>query len=82
MGRPSIAEKIGGTAETLRKWVRRAERDSGRRPGLTSRDRQKVKEPERVVREPSSTRAEGSTESTQSARYCRFAPSTYSERKL
>ncbi len=27
----SISEKIGCTAETLRKWVRRAERDQGRR---------------------------------------------------
>ena len=30
----SIAEKIGCAAETLRSWVRQAERDGGRRPGL------------------------------------------------
>ena len=36
----SIAEKIGCTAETLRKWVRRAERDRGERPGLTSAERE------------------------------------------
>ncbi len=30
----SIAQKIGCTAETLRKWVRRAERDQGLRAGL------------------------------------------------
>jgi len=30
----SIAEKIGCTGETLRLWVRQAERDAGRRPGL------------------------------------------------
>jgi transposase-like protein len=32
----SIAEKIGCSAETLRNWVRQAERDQGRRPGLTT----------------------------------------------
>jgi len=31
-GERSIAEKIGCTAETLRKWVRQAERDAGTRP--------------------------------------------------
>lgn len=31
----SVAGKIGCKAETLRTWVRRAERDSGLRPGLT-----------------------------------------------
>ena len=32
----SIAEKIGCAAETLRSWVRQAERDAGQRPGLTT----------------------------------------------
>jgi transposase len=32
----SIAEKIGCRAETLRKWVRQAERDQGQRAGLTT----------------------------------------------
>jgi transposase len=47
----SIAGKIGCTAETLRKWVRRAERDSGLRAGLTSSDRARLKALERENRE-------------------------------
>ena len=39
----SIAEKIGCTSETLRKWVRQAERDQGRRPELTSAERERLK---------------------------------------
>jgi transposase len=45
----SIAEKIGCTAETLRHWVRQAERDQGRRPGLTTDERQRLKQLEREV---------------------------------
>ena len=47
----SIAQKIGCTAETLRKWVRRAERDQGIRAGLTSDDRARLKALERENRE-------------------------------
>ncbi len=47
----SIAAKIGCTAETLRKWVRQAERDTGRRPGLSTDEKQRVKDLEREVRE-------------------------------
>ena len=47
----SIAEKIGCTAETLRKWVRSVERDQGRRAGLTSDERARLKELERENRE-------------------------------
>jgi transposase len=43
----SIAEKIGCSAETLRHWVRQAERDQGRRPGLTTDERQRLKQLER-----------------------------------
>jgi transposase len=47
----SIAAKIGCTPETLRQWVRQAERDSGHRPGLTTEERQRLKDLEREVRE-------------------------------
>jgi len=47
----SIAAKVGCTAETLRKWVRQAERDQGRREGLTSMDRERLKALERENRE-------------------------------
>ena len=47
----SIAEKIGCTSETLRKWVRRAERDEGRRPGLTTDERERLRTLERENRE-------------------------------
>jgi transposase-like protein len=32
----SVAEKIGATADTVRRWVRQAERDAGKRDGLTT----------------------------------------------
>ena len=47
----SIAEKLGCTPETLRKWVRQAERDTGRRAGLTTDERERLKELEREIRE-------------------------------
>ena len=47
----SIATMIGCTAETLRKWVRRAEIDTGRRDGVTSDERNRIKELERENRE-------------------------------
>jgi transposase len=47
----SIAAKIGCTAEMLRKWVRRAERDSGQWAGLTSTERERLKALERENRE-------------------------------
>ena len=47
----SIAGKIGCTAETLRRWVRRAERDQGLREGLSTAEQDRVKALEREVRE-------------------------------
>ena len=47
----SIAAKIGCKAETLRRWVRQAERDQGLRDGPTTAEQQRVKELEREVRE-------------------------------
>ena len=47
----SIAGKMGCSAETLRKWVRRAERDQGLREGLTTSDRERLKVLERENRE-------------------------------
>ncbi|MES9849047.1 MAG: IS3 family transposase [Candidatus Thiodiazotropha sp.] len=47
----SIAGKVGCTAETLRKWVKQADIDQGMRAGLSSSDRQRLKELERENRE-------------------------------
>ena len=47
----SIAAKMGCTPETLRKWVRQAERDSGKRDGVTTSERARLKDLEREVRE-------------------------------
>jgi transposase len=47
----SIAAKIGCTSETLRKWVRQAERDRGVRAGPTTDERERIKALEREVRE-------------------------------
>ncbi len=43
----SVAEKLGCTVEALRRWVRQAERDRGERPGLTTDERQRLKQLER-----------------------------------
>lgn len=47
----SVAAKVGCTDETLRTWVRRAEVDGGRRPGIVSGERERLRELEREVRE-------------------------------
>src|SRR6266511_574172 len=45
----SVAEKLGCTVEALRRWVRQAERNAGRRPGPTTGERQRLKQLEREV---------------------------------
>ena len=47
----SIAAKIGCTGETLRRWVRQHERDTGQREGITTAEAKRIKELEREVRE-------------------------------
>ena len=47
----SIAGKLGMTPETLRIWIRRAEVDGGHRPGLTTEERERIKQLERENRE-------------------------------
>ena len=46
-----IAHKFGVSSETLRKWVRRTETDEGLRPGLTTEERERLKQLERENRE-------------------------------
>jgi transposase len=43
----SVGEKLGIATEVLRRWVRQAERDSGQLPGLTTDERQRLKQLER-----------------------------------
>lgn len=46
----SVASKIGCAAQTLCNWVRQAERDQGKRDGMNTADRQRLKELERENR--------------------------------
>jgi len=47
----AISSKLGCTAETLRRWVRQAERDRGLKPGLTTSERERLVALERENRE-------------------------------
>ena len=47
----SVASKIGCTAETLRRWLHQAACDSGTRAGLTTSERERIKDLERENRE-------------------------------
>jgi transposase len=43
----SVGEKLACSVETLRRWVRQTEHDAGQRPGLTTDERQRLKQLER-----------------------------------
>ena len=47
----SIAPKIGCVPQTLNEWVRKHEIDTGMRDGVTSEERERIKELEREVKE-------------------------------
>jgi transposase len=47
----SVADKLGPTAETVRRWVRQVEVDEGERPGLTTDERERLRDLERENRE-------------------------------
>ena len=47
----SVAEKLGPTGETIRAWVKRAEIDEGKRPGVTSAEAERIKQLERENKE-------------------------------
>jgi transposase len=47
----SVASKIGCAAQSLHQWIARADRDSGRQPGLTTEMAAKLKALERENRE-------------------------------
>lgn len=46
-----VARQLGIGSESLRGWVRQAEVDGGRRPGMTTAEQQRIAELEREVRE-------------------------------
>ena len=47
----AIAPKLGCSPDSLRVWCQQAERDAGQRGGLTSAEKDRIKELEREVRE-------------------------------
>ncbi|MFG3700845.1 transposase [Micromonospora sp. NPDC047620] len=55
-----VADQLGFNRETLRKWVRQAEVDSGQRPGTSTADAQRIAELERETARLMSKRRDGS----------------------
>ncbi|MBU3032203.1 transposase, partial [Paracoccus sp. XHP0099] len=47
----AIAPKLGCSPDSLRVWCQQAERDAGQRAGLTSAEKDRIKDLEREVRE-------------------------------
>jgi len=47
----SISSKIGCTSETLRRWIQQTERDQGDRAGMTTDEKDRLKQLERENRE-------------------------------
>jgi len=47
----SVAGKMGCSPETLRSWVAQKERDEGKRAGLSTTEKERLRELEREVRE-------------------------------
>lgn len=70
----SIAEKIGCSGETLRHWVRQAERDQGLRPGATSDERERIKALERENRQANEILRKASAYFAQAELDRRFKP--------
>jgi len=50
-GLNEVGGKLGVHPESIRNWVNRQQTDAGERPGLTTEERQKMKELERENRE-------------------------------
>jgi transposase len=70
----SIAAKIGCSGETLRHWVRQAERDQGLRPGPTSQEQERIRALERELRQANEILRKASAYFAQAELDRRFKP--------
>jgi transposase len=46
-----VVRQLGIGEQTLRNWVERADIDAGRRPGVTTEDKERIAELEKEIRE-------------------------------